>query len=745
MKNSLGTGNLASRIDLSALRLVILVLPVLPWQARSQDVISDREISVPVFEASIRLDGFLDETEWQKAAVASNFTELDPREGAKPEVETKVLLGYDEKNLYIGFVCHENDITKVRATTTKRDTYTKDDWVQILLDTYSSSKEGYVLMVNPSGSQIDMYARKKGKDMDMTFDLEWQAASIILDEKWTVEIRIPFKSLRFPSASSQCWGVDFGRIRPRESEEYYTWIPHSRNEPSRFPRFGRLFIDNKLSGSGFIFLPYLTIGTSDPQSFTYKYGCSGKYYLSSSSVFDWAIRPDYAQIESDAPQIDVNTTSALYYPEKRPLFLERKDLFETPVEVVHTRMINDPIIALKFTGRVGKFDIGYIGGIDQHTPWVIPFSETSVSVNSGKTSLSKILRLRCDLSAESQIGLLTTGRELGNSFNRTLGVDIETRFLSNYYFAFQGIQSWTKEPDDTLLFSTYPSLTFGKYTSRFDGEEFSGKAYVFELSRTGRHLDFSLVQKELSPLFRADNGYVAANDLKHTSARVELKLRPNRFLIEQLTPEFNISNTEKCDGDRKETCITQSLSFMLRGMNSFSLDYSLRAKSYQDYWFDGIWSIQGTCFTYTLGLLSVGIVGVYGREINYFAVSPELGYTANAYVLFEIKPLSWLRLKLNCGRYAFWDETRRSKIYDISTFQNEIHCTFSSQFSSRLVVQHRSGDEVVDVSPLLSLELTPFSVFYLGSNHSFEKTKSFPLIRASDYHVFLKFQYSFEI
>jgi len=697
-----------------------------------------REATIPKFTTSPTIDGLLNDDCWKEAEGLGDFTEAEPREGAKPEVETNVLLGYDARNLYIGFVCYEDDISQIRTREGKRDTYTEGDWVYISLDTYNASTSAYAFYVNPSGVQVDML--DKGDVVDILFDLEWYASSKILDDRWTVEIAIPFKSLRFPSKDRQHWRVHFFRYRPRESMAGYSWVPLSRDESSPFAEMGHLYINDRLlTGERISFLPYLITAQSEEESFTSRLGLSGKCWLSSDFICDWALSPNYAQIESDQPQINVNTTFALYYPEKRPFFLERKGLFETPIQAIYTRTINDPLIALKFTGKLGKMNIGYITALDKHTPWVVPFAEQSVSIKSNKRSLSNILRISYDLRGESHLGLLATSRELRESYNRVFGVDGRLKFLKNYYLSFQGLLSATEEPDDSTLFEGYPWLKFGKYTSGFDGENFTGKAFALKLSRNARHLDFDLWYKGYSPEFRAENGYIQRNDLKTQGIDTKLNFWPNRYMIDGLTLEVVAERSLGYKRGEREKYLTPSLSLWLKRQTYLTLNYTRSAKTFQDQRFDKIWTTQVIFSSNYSKFFSPGIFYKYGREINYFAYPYKLGYLYWSGFWFDFKPLSQLSLYFNYGKYLLKDENKREIAFDQRTFQYKLTYSLSHQLTTRLIIQDYSNRKEMDLSPLLSFQVSPFTALYIGSNHIVEKLPG--TLKKTDYQIFLKLQY----
>jgi len=231
---------------------------------------------------------------------------------------------------------------------------------------------------------------------DSNYDAVWESDAKVYDDRWTCEFAIPFKSIRFPDKNVQEWNIHLYRVRPRESREQHFWVPIAQDDPSLFTKSAKLKgMKNIKGGKNFEVLPYV-LGSrdyylsddEDPNSdflsdpFKGELGLNLKYGITSNLTADVTINPDFSQVESDASVIDVNTSFALFYPEKRPFFLEGKSIFNTPTSVVYTRSINDPLFAAKLTGKIGDFDIGYMTGYDEQTPFIIPLKESSNFISS---------------------------------------------------------------------------------------------------------------------------------------------------------------------------------------------------------------------------------------------------------------------------------------------------------------------------------------------------------------------------
>lgn len=700
------------------------------------------EITVPILEGQIKVDGYLDEEFWKNAAKVSNFTQAEPEEGAKPTVKTEVLLWSDRVNLYIGFICHDESPSKIRATRTERDRFTFGDWVQIHLATHNPPTWVYDILVNPMGVQIDALSTLEKSDAG--FDFNWKAASMIFDDRWTVEIVIPFRNLRFEEKKQHHWRVDFSRIYPREREEFSSWIPHSKDQPHSFNNMGHLYINSELIvGKSLDLLPYI-IGTinrpAEDKNIESRIGLSGRYWISSNAIIDWALRPDYSQIEADMLQIDVNTPFALYYPEKRPMFLERKDIFDSYIPVVYTRTINDPIVALKSTGRFSRTDIGYIFAWDKQTPWILPFRDMSFPIQSTEKSVSNILRVNQKLGRDSRVGFIATSRELGNGFNRVVSCDGKIAFLKNYRITWQGALSFTQEIDDTSLFSGWPGLDFKGYTSGFDGERFTGNAFSVNFTRDARYLDFNLWYDGYSPEFRADNGFIQFNNRINRGINANISLYPNRFMVEQITPGLEIVKSTSYDnGIVLESNIKTSLSATLKRQLSLSLGYSRSATVFQGQKFDGLWEYKGS-FSYFLQNILLGMYWRYGKGINYLVFPAELGRTGIFGGWLNFAPFSILSINLSFGRYLLWNEQGEKSI-DRSILTSELIYSLTQHTTWRFNIQHSPGGGGTYLSQLFSLKPTPFTLLYVGSNHNLQFSSH--RVKSEDLQLFLKIQYLF--
>ncbi len=748
-------------------KLTVLILLGFSFASAQSPVTSDSlkadfqpnknlEIIIPKLNSGIKIDGILDDTGWLKCGKVGNFVEIEPCDNCKPKVETEALMTYDDNKIYFAFICYDTDMSKLRATLTDRDRMFSDDWVGVFLNTYSDDKQAYELVVNPYGIQGDLIWTPN--DEDESFDMIWQSEAKIQNDKWTVEMAVPFKSMHFPKTEEQKWKIHFIRSRPRESREQHSWAPISRDNPSLFSQAGTLKgIKNIKSGKNLEILPYVIssqtgslTNSSDPNS-NFKnekikgdVGTGIKYGITSNLTLDFTINPDFSQVESDAGQIDVNTTFALFYPEKRPFFLEGNEIFSTPINVVYTRSINDPLFAGKITGKLGSFSIGYIAAYDEHSPFIIPFEQYSAVLATDKKSVSNILRIKRDLKGESYVGLIATDREIEDAYNRVYGMDANIRFLGNYNLLGQILGYSTKELNDTTLY--YDPNTFGKenYTGSFDGEKFSAVGGFIELNRNARHWNFNINYEDAPPEARRDNGFINENNLRRVGFWQGYLIQPNSKLFVQINPQINGGlRYRHQDGEFKEQWLIPQLSIGFKKQIWVYANFLLvNDEKFRGVWHKNVRRGYMEISSNTSKILSGGVWWEGGRFIS--RSENIVGTGKNLGVWSTFKPVSQLVISNNYNYSDLYRPNDGGKIFSGYILRNRTTYQFNRNLFFRLITQYDSFDKRFDVDPLLSYKLNPFTIFYIGSTHDIVDYGSSPThdrFVETNRQIFVKLQY----
>jgi hypothetical protein len=714
----------------------------------------------------IKMDGVLDEAAWLKSARLGNFCEIEPHEKTKPSEETEVMMFYDDDYLYLGFVCYDKDMSGLRKTLTDRDRIFSDDWAGIILDTYCEGKQAYEFFVNPLGIQGDLMWTAPGNE-DMNYDAVWHSDAKIYKDKWTIEIAIPFKSIRFSGKKLQEWHIHFLRTRPRENREQYSWVPISRDDATMFIHYATLKgIENVKTGNNLEILPY-TLGSqagriSDFENSDSKFenedvkgqvGVNLKYGITSNLTADFTVNPDFSQIESDAGQIDVNNPYALYYSEKRPFFIEGSTIFNTPFNIVYTRAINNPLAALKLTGKIGKYDIGYVSAYDRNSPFVIPFEEGSDFLLTDRKSLSNIFRFKRSINSDdSYIGFLLTDREVNkkgdkfldvDGYNRVFGIDGNYRFLENYSLTFQIVKYITKE----INYSEYDNPgTFnnGKHTSALDGEEFSGFGNYIALNRSARHWNFTFDYYDASPNARRDNGFMSTNDFRKFETSQSYVFYPETKLINRISPGFYAMVRHNTDGKLREEFFAPSVNFNFAKQVYLYMQFFVVNNEQ----FNGVYHQGARRFSLNLNVNTYDNLtwGAYLAVGKYIVRNddPYIGWGYNFELWQTIKPIDRLVLENDWNYFEIAKNFGGEKLFAGYILRNKSTLQIDKNFSLRLISQYDSFSGNFNFNPLLSYKLNPFSVFYVGSTYNYDditNTNGVPRYTLSGRQFFLKFQY----
>lgn len=701
-------------------------------------------VVVPPFENSPQIDGKLDDPFWENAAILDSFTQYEPLEGSEPTEHTVAYIGYDKDNLYIGVRCFDSNPKAVRACLTQRDQVTGDDEITVYLDTFNDKKRAFAFLVNPCGVQSDgIYVESSGDRrgrgrgggfdrIDKTWDTFFMSDARIDEEGYTAEMAIPFKSLRFPHSQPQLWGMQIKRNIRRKNEEIY-WYPRSRDINGFLIQTGTIQIDGPLNkGKNFEVMPVLTGLKERGQKPDPEAGLNLKYGITSDLTADATINPDFSQVEADIPQIDVNQRYALYYPEKRPFFLEGTDYFDTPLELVYTRAIVNPGWGFKLTGKIGKTTIGVLSTYDFNSPDIdTPGEDEDEDDEEEEEIVQKgfvnVFRLKRDLFTESYIGLIFTDKEVRESegipvsdHNRVGGVDGLFKFWNNYQFAFQVIGSETK---------------VGEYKSSLV------PAMKFDFNARGRHLSFNAGYTHIPPDFEGALGFFRRKDIKSFDSRLGYAFLPMTDLIVDIRP--SIQYRRIYDFSNVLTDEEIELSFFMSGWRGtfISAGISRELEKYEGIDFRKT-NIRTWIRSEPFSWLSGGLNFSMGDSIYYD--DPYLGYKYSCGLNLTLKPITNLRLSYEYRNNTFYKKKGGVLEYEVNILTQRISYQLTRNLSLRLITDYNDYDRQLYNSILLSYQLNPGTVFYVGFDDNQVQDDS-GIYSVEGRYVFVKFSYWWRI
>jgi hypothetical protein len=481
----------------------------------------------PRIEATITIDGVLDEPAWGQAARLRGFSQFLPVDGLPAADSTVVLVFYSKRALYFGIRAYEAH-GPVHATLADRDKIASDDYVQIMLDTSHDHRTAYVFGVNPLGIQADgilsegmqnkasgIGAAAAARDtVDFSTDYTWESKGHVTDFGYEVEIRIPFASIRIP-AGEQNWRLNIVR-QVQHSGFQDTWAPARIAAASFLAQAGTLEGLQDLSrGTVLDVNPELTSTTNgNPGPNGWKYGVEPlhpggnvRWGITDNLTLDGTVRPDFSQIESDVPQLSYDPRQALFYPEKRPFFLDGLEQFDTPNSLVYTRRIIQPDGAAKVTGEIGGGSVALLSAMDA----------SSASLTGLDHPYINILRARREVGFGTTVGLIGADREDGSLYNHVAGIDTRTVFGGIYDLRLQGVASSTHSDSVHGLGSLWSAL--------------------FE--RNGHHIRLTYAINGIDPHFVDQDGFISRSGVVNTTFDNALILygKPSTF-IQSYTFDF---------------------------------------------------------------------------------------------------------------------------------------------------------------------------------------------------------------
>jgi hypothetical protein len=744
--------------------ILLLSLPALA--STTFEPVFNPRLEIEKSAGEINVDGNLGDLGWKGAARVTNFVERSPGDNTKPEKETEAFITYDNQHLYVAFVCYD-DPARIRATMCQRDQFNGDDAVCLLMDTYCDASWAYEFFVNPYGIQKDRLWTSVGGEgggyEDIGYDLIWESAARITATGYQVEMAIPFASLRFPNRDAQTWKVDFWRNHPRESYKQYSWSARDRNEQCWPCQWGEVTgIRNVHPGKGIEILPSILAyqsgslpDLSEPDV-RFKNGnpdgelsLGGKYSVSSDITVEASINPDFSQIESDAAQIDVNSTIALYYPERRPFFQEGSDIFRTLFNSFYSRMINDPAFTAKLTGRMGRTSIGFLAAYDENTPYMIPLEERSLIVNSGKSTVN-VLRGTRGFGDNSMIGFIVTDRRLEGGGSGTIAaLDGRIRLSKNYSVDGQFIASHTREPDDLSLTAGLEGFEFdnGKHTAVFDGESFYGSAFITRLNRDARNWNFFVDYSQVSPTYRTETGYDPWVDYRNLTVWTGYNVYPKSGIFERITPQSYAFRRWNFNGVRKTEENTLGIDGRIKVAQTwFSASFSRKYESWSGVEFDDLWMIDLDLGSRIIDQLGCDVGFRRGQSVvhRYLIKGNETSMDAS----IDLKPIDRLIIEPGIDLYRITSVDTGEELFEGYITRTRIRYQANRELSFRLVLQYDDFYRTWEVDPLLTYRLSSFSVLYIGSNYDYSNVETSPGVgsawKMTSRQFFMKLQYLFQ-
>ncbi|HEX8198230.1 MAG TPA: DUF5916 domain-containing protein [Pyrinomonadaceae bacterium] len=678
------------------------------------------------------IDDYLSNRTREAETSVVNFRQRSPDDGKSVSQQTKAYLSYDDLNIYVAFVCKDKR-ERIRAHMAKREDILSDDLVSITLDTFHDRRRAYVFSANPLGIQLDGISTE-GQGDDYSFDTLWYSEGRLTEDGYIVLMTIPFKSLRFSDNAEQYWGIALGRTIPHNNEEAY--FPYITQRVQGFiQQAGKLEgLENISAGRNVQLIPYYVSSSERALNYdnsgnpffksrrNFRAGLDGKIVLRGALTLDLTFNPDFSQVESDEPQVTVNSRYETFFPEKRPFFIENAGFFQTPENIFFSRRIIDPQFGARLTGKTGKWAFGGLI-IDDRAPGRFFFENEE---DYGKRAVAGVFRVQRELGEQSSVGFLVTNYNFGSSANRVLSFDTRIKLNQNWSFTGQVMQSLTKELDGTKL---------------------SGPAYLASLTRSGRHFNYDLTYTDRSPNFRSTLGFIPRTDIRQVEQYASYRWRPNKRGIASFGPSGYAMVNWNRRGQMQDWYANAGFNVEFTGLTTIEFKHS---ESYELFLDKGFRTGDTGISFYSDRLSWLGVSGSYnwGGSINYFpapGLEPFRANSKNANIGLNFRPSTrfrfeqtyiYNRLSTSFDPSLSGNHSKAS-IFNNHIMRSKLNYQFNRELSLRAIFDYNA---VLPNSALVNLErekrlttdflltylLNPGTALYIGYTDNYENLTLVP-------------------
>lgn len=732
----------AARVEQRFNRIdVIFTLPVLASKAEAAEKatqpilnsISEPNVArIPRVTRAPKLQDFLNNQPREAEAVIRDFRQRTPGDGTPASKPTTAYLSYDDKQLYVVFVC-KDDPRAVRAHLAKREEITDDDMVSITLDTFHDRRRAYTFAANPLGIQLDsIYTEGQGDDY--SFDTLWYSEGRLTEDGFIVFMAIPFKSLRFNASDVQSWGVALSRSIRHNSEESF-WPYVTQRVQGFVQQLGTVEGLREISpGRNIQIIPYGLVSKSRTldtptdslpaysRSSEVRGGVDAKVILKDAVTLDLTVNPDFSQVESDEPQVLVNQRFEVFFPEKRPFFIENAGFFQTPETLFFSRRIVNPELGARVTGKLGRWTFGGLAIDDRARGKLLTEDDPFFR----RRALIGVARVQREFGEQSSVGALVTSYDFARNTNQVFSLDTRLKLNQNWTFTGQVAQSRTRE------------LT---------GERLSGPAYYADLTRDGRNFNYSATYTDRSPRFRSELGFIPRVDIREFEQYANYRWHPNKYGIISFGPSgFGLANWDR-RGRLQDWHANAEFEIEFTGLTTLEVGHS---ESYTLFLDQGYRTSNTSVFFYTQWLDWLSMSGSYnaGTGVNFFpafGLQPFRAESNGGGFGLTLRPSTRLRFdqtyiysRLGRGLDPFvLDTFGNATIFNNHILRSKINYQFTRALSLRAILDYNAilantslvsleHDKSLTADILLTYLLNPGTALYVGYTDGYQNIDLVP-------------------
>ena len=674
---------------------------------------------------SIEIDGDLNEPDWQEATPVGQFSQVEPDAGEPMTLPTEVRILYDQENIYFGFTCFDSDVSKIIANDMRRDARElhENDNVFLILDTYNDKRSGVAFRLNALGAVQDTAINNSGDSFNRDWDAVVDCQSQIHSDRWTSEISIPFGQLRFKESEQMTWGLNLSRGIRRTNEEG-TWAPVPSSYGGR-AKYRTAYMGNLVGLEGIKpkkqieLLPYILPGVSrveedDETDGEFEMGLDLKYGVTTNLIADLTLNTDFAQVEADEEQVNL-TRFSLFFPEKRPFFLEGAGLFDfgvprpsfrrpPPLLLFYSRRIGIeeghpiPIIGGgKITGKMGPYGVGLLNVFTNEFHTDESITDPDEIVDVPRTNYS-VLRMTRDLFSGSRVGLIAINKQDSENYNRAGGLDFSYR------------------PADRLEIR-------GLWARTADSEEDVGNGDAWYIGSNWRDdlFDLSAGYTDIGNNFNPEVGYVRHQGSRRVHSEMQYTPRPRKFGIREIQagPEVDYILTQENELETLDITLESRIELN----NGERITFQVRRTEEHleedfDVYDDIIIPVDEYEFNWVRVMVETDeskmFAGQFGVNVGDFFDGTRRGFEIDA----NFKPNGQLVVET---QYQFDQVELPAGSFNANVLAGRIVYSFSTRLFAKLFAQWNSADDVVSTNFLLNYIYRPGSDFYLVFNQIFDE------------------------
>lgn len=655
------------------------------------------------------IDGRLDEELWQQAPQATDFKTWMPDYGADLSERTVVYYAYDAENLYFAFRAFDREPSKIKASMASRDSIRQDDWICINLDSFDDQQSLYSFYVNPLGIQAD--SKFAANKEDMGFDAVWYSAGRLDDRGYTVEVRIPFKSLRYSRREPVTMGVVVERMISRKTED--GTIPGLdpkmgmnfliQTQPIEFRDIRHYTLLEVLPAATYSRQQKAEAGALATQSAAADVGMTLKYGVTAQLTADAAVNPDFSQVEADAGQVDINLRAPLFFAEKRPFFLEGLDVYNfggpqsSPLEaIVHTRTIVDPLVGAKLGGKLSRHDtISLLYSADE-----LPTPDTAQAADGRRLANVGVLRYKRGLNQDAYVGGFVTDREEGARFNRVAGADGLLRLNDSAALGFVALGSTTRADDQS--------------------KAESGRALGVDFTRDTRGLLLSVGGYDISRAFATDVGYLTRTGVASVYATVGPRFYPKNRLLRRVDTVFTTQQTRDAFSGIWETYNEAVASLRIGGATTWQAVGRSSSEVYEGRRFGTSGFTTALTTQVNKRLRVSGSVGYH--EGIYYSANPEGGRTLTGSATITYQPAEqWAEQAT--FTYANFDRADGERLYEYRILRSKTTFQLNQYLFFRGILEYNAYKRQLMTDLLASFTYIPGTVIHAGYGSLYERSR----------------------